>query len=200
MLRNPPSGKRLNTLPTDTLKALAHIEALCHPVNLTENRTTRMNLEINIRHEQGKLVAVPQALIQGDSQLPAERLNSQQPDPFPQWTEEEVIEQIRLNDHFVCEVILALQEQQTPSEQVNDRTITNNGRGFSKANAATFGRMAKRLQRHGKLNSADLAYCRETLSNGFPRLAKHREQILELMRHQDLQSRDQQPATLEDRQ
>jgi hypothetical protein len=29
MQHNPLPGKRVNTLPTDTLKALAHLEALC---------------------------------------------------------------------------------------------------------------------------------------------------------------------------
>jgi hypothetical protein len=154
-----------------------------------------MLFEINNRHKPAKPVVPTQAWFEGDFQRPSERLRSEQAGSFPsdrtQWTEEDVTEQIRVNDPFVYEVILLLQEQQTPSEQVNDRTIAKNGKGFSKAYAATFGRMAKRLQRDGKLTSADLAYCREPLYKGRPRLAIHREQILGLVQHQEPQPSDQ---------
>jgi hypothetical protein len=85
------------------------------------------------------------------------------------------------------QVLLTLYDQQTWDEQLYKRTKADNRIGFSKANAARLGRMAETLLVGRNLPSADLVYCRETLRNGLPRLAKYRGQILSLLGHQELQ-------------
>jgi hypothetical protein len=99
-------------------------------------------------------------------------------------TEDEVSERIRHDDDFVSWCLCALHLRQTRTEQELEKSLTGNGVGFSKANAATLGRMAEKLLKGNILSPGDLEYCRDFLSNGRPRLAKYRRQLLQILKEQ----------------
>jgi hypothetical protein len=142
----------------------------------TENNNVPCNLQQNT-------LPTPPAVSQGKPQHQTGRLNVQETSYRRRvpWTEAEVIDGIRHRDDVVTWALTSLYDQQPQREKNLKQAIAGDGVGFSKANAATLGRMAEAVLAGRPLSSANFEYCRERLKNGLPRLAKYRKQLLRLL-------------------
>ncbi len=83
-----------------------------------------------------------------------------------------------LGMHAVGRALIAINQRQTDTEQVTATTVTNNGMGFTGADAFMGTRTAIHYYHKKFLSVKQLAYWRKPNRNGQPRICKYIGQLI----------------------
>ena len=95
-------------------------------------------------------------------------------------TKAQIVELLSTNDRAVARALVVLNERQTLTERGSERTINDNGVGFTPADARMGTSMAQFYLKFGRLSAKQIAYWRKPNVRGVLRICKYAGQLVEI--------------------